>query len=95
MTPMPRPPWSDAPILDWDEENEAHIARHGIRTWEVDEMIDSREYECRPHKKRREGGKYASRFVLVGSTLGGRLLEVIVDFTLPNTLRVVTAFLGN
>lgn len=88
---MTRPPWPAVPRLDWNAHNVDHLAQHGVHAWEVDEMIMLGDYYARPHKKRRKGDKYRSRYLLTGKTLGGRALLVVVDFSPPDRLRPVTA----
>ena len=92
MPPISINPWGRAPLIEWDEENEEHVARHGVASWEIDEMILQGEFECIRHPKRRKGGKYASRFLLRGSTLGGRPLLIVIDRVGPDRLRPVTAW---
>ena len=59
--------------LIWDEWNVPHIARHAVTPDEVEEI-------CHGRHAVREG--YANRIVLIGRTVRGRLLAVILD---PNT----------
>ena len=92
MTPMGTMPWGDDPLVDWDEENEEHVSRHGIASWEVQEMITQGECECVHHPRWRKGGKHANRFLLRGRTLGGRPLLVVVDRIGLERLRPVTAW---
>ena len=89
---MGRNPLGDDPVVEWDDENEAHIAEHSVETWEVDEMIDQGEYEARAHPKRNQDAKFRNRFILEGETLGGRALRVVVERMGPSRLRPVTAW---
>lgn len=79
-------------MLDWDDENIKHIARHGVASAEIDSMIEQGEFEARPHPKKRRGGKYSRRYLLRGTTLGGRRLWVVVDHVAGSLVRPVTAF---
>ncbi len=92
MVPTTIVPWGSDPILEWDEDNEAHIARHGVDSWEVEEMILQGEYECIRHPKWRKNRKYANRFLLRGRTLGGRPLLVVIERVGQERLRPVTAW---
>ena len=92
MTPMPRPPWSYIPTLEWDDDNMGHIARHGVTPWEVEELLLAGGYDVRPHKKRRKAAKYRNRYVIFGQTLGGRNLVVFIDRLSDQVIRPVTAF---
>ena len=92
MVPIAIVPWGSEPIVEWDEDNEAHIARHGVASWEVEEMISQGEYECFRHPKWRNNRKYANRFLLHGRTLGGRPLLVVIERVGQERLRPVTAW---
>jgi uncharacterized DUF497 family protein len=92
VSPIPIVPWGNEPIVEWDEENEDHVSRHGVAPWEVEEMIVQGEYECIRHPKWRRGGRYAKRYLLRGRTLGGRPLLVVVDRIGPERLRPVTVW---
>jgi uncharacterized DUF497 family protein len=92
MAPIGRLPWGSDPLIEWDEENEEHVSRHGVAPWEVEEMVTQGAFECVRHPKWRNGGRYARRFLLRGRTLGGRLLLVVVDRIGHERLRPVTAW---
>jgi uncharacterized DUF497 family protein len=49
--------------------SQSHIARHGIKPWEVDEFIEKRRYYVR-----RQGDRY----VVIGRT-AGRILVVVLE----------------
>lgn len=89
---MPRPPWSEDPIVEWDDENIVHVARHGVTSAEVDIVFELGEYSVSPHKKRRKASKYSRRYVVKGQTLGGRELLIIVDRLSVERIRPVTAW---
>jgi uncharacterized DUF497 family protein len=72
--------------FDWDENNIAHIARHGVEPYEAEQVL--------------LGGPLALdysdidgevRFRDVGQTLDGRVL-VVVSTTRGSLTRVVTAY---
>ena len=89
---MPRPPWSETPILDWDDVNLEHIAQHAVAQTEVDEIFELSAYEVRPHKKRRKEAKYQRRYLVTGQTMGGRNLVIVIDKIDDGHIRPVTAF---
>ncbi len=68
--------------FDWDEANEAHIARHGVRPDEVEEVL------LGPCFVRRS---YSGRYVALGQSLGGRYLMVVFEQERIQGVRVVTA----
>jgi uncharacterized DUF497 family protein len=71
--------------FDWDEENEQHIARHGINPKEAEEaiLIEPLEADVQPHESE-------ERVLCFGRTNSGRLLPVL--YTEPRgRIRVVTA----
>jgi hypothetical protein len=82
MVAMGRSPWGDDPLVEWDEVNEAHVSRHGVAPWEVEEMINQGEFGCVRHP----------RSLFRGRTLGGRPLLVVVDRVEPERLRPLTAW---
>jgi len=92
MASIARIPWGADPAVEWDEENEEHVSRHGVSPWEVEEMITQGDFECIRHPKWRKGGKYARRFLLRGRTLGGRPLLVVVERVGSERLRPVAAW---
>jgi uncharacterized DUF497 family protein len=69
--------------LQWDEANEAHIARHAVVPEEVEEICFG------PHwALRAKGGK---RRALFGQTRGGRYLMVVLELVGRGAYRPVTA----
>ena len=69
--------------LVWDEWNTAHIARHGVSQAEVEEV-------CSGEPMIEQG--YSERMRLVGPSLRGRMLSVVLapkdkDFYYPVTAR--------
>lgn len=55
--------------LHWDERNEEHIARHGVRWWEVEEAVFGYSYRY----------KHRGRLMVLGQTEGGRHLAVVLE----------------
>lgn len=73
--------------LEWDEDNEAEIAAHGVRPAEVEQILGNR-HVVRRNKKRRSGV-----YKLIGFTDGGRILTVILGETwTPDRYRPITAW---
>ncbi|MDQ3655170.1 MAG: BrnT family toxin [Chloroflexota bacterium] len=62
-----QPPRIDA--LEWDDWNRDHIAKHDVSPEEVEEMLATAPVFRRTYKQ---------RFQLLGPTLAGRMLSVIV-----------------
>jgi uncharacterized DUF497 family protein len=71
--------------FDWDEENEQHIARHGINPKEAEEaiLIEPLEADVQPHESE-------ERVLCFGRTNSGRLLPVLYTER-RGRIRVVTA----
>ena len=93
MSPLTIIPWGELPFIEWDEENVAHVSKHGIEPWELDEMIFEGPMVGRRHPKWRRGKKYERRYILSGATLGGKRLLVVVDRVGYRRIRPVTAWL--
>lgn len=68
--------------FDWDEANEAHIARHGVTPTEVEELFLGRIYVQR--------GK-DGRYVVFGRTGAGRYLFLVVERLGDGGVRVIAA----
>ena len=76
--------------FDWDEENEEHIARHGVEWWEAEEvLLDAQRF---PLSRGWYRGEY--RYGIAGETREGRRL-VVVFTRRAGKLRVVTARLAS
>jgi hypothetical protein len=58
--------------FDWREESETHLARHGVRPWEVDEVFLNGPVWA-PNKKGMTGA-----WLMLGWTDGGRALSIVV-----------------
>jgi uncharacterized protein len=56
--------------LRWDPGNVAHIARHGVTPEEVEQV-------CHAEHAQREA--YGGRIMLIGPTVAGRLLSVVLE----------------
>lgn len=70
------------PGFEWDEGNEAHLARHGVTPPEAEEIFFGRLYL----KRSRRG-----RYLVLGRSGGGRYLALIVERREGGRVRVVTA----
>lgn len=68
--------------FEWDEDNEEHIARHGVEPAEVEEVFFFR-FSVR---RGRQG-----RYVVLGRSAAGRHLSVVVERKGGGLVRVVTA----
>jgi uncharacterized DUF497 family protein len=67
--------------LDWDEDTEEHIARHGVTIDEVEEAINSILYAKRSRKY----------LLTLAQTESGRHLAVVLDALGKGVWKVVTA----
>lgn len=71
----------------WDEDNEEHLARHGIRHDEAEEIFFNR-YVITPNKK-----KYGpKRYRIDGKTNAGRKLRIIFEDLGSNIARIITGW---
>ncbi|MFA0768985.1 MAG: hypothetical protein OXFUSZZB_002313 [Candidatus Fervidibacter sp.] len=68
--------------LVWDEENERHIARHGVSPEEVEEVCFGRRLVWRKGRR---------RYLVLGQTETGRYLAVFIDRLWGYCFRPVTA----
>ena len=69
--------------FDWDEQNLEHIARHGVRDYEVEEvMLFGKPIFQRSHN---------NRYLALGITQNGRYLVVVFIVKRQRIIRVVTA----
>ena len=60
---------SDAPEFDWDEQNEGHLANHGISRSDAEDVLSGN------HILLVEGNE--QRWVAVGATRSGRILDIV------------------
>lgn len=77
---------SDANGFEWDDDNEQHLANHGIAQREVEELFWNRPTWV-PNTKGQSGD-----WKMIGRTDGGRRLTIIVQF--KPAQRVIRAFTG-
>ncbi|MBI4677919.1 MAG: BrnT family toxin [Elusimicrobia bacterium] len=85
------PPWHNPPIFEWDDENEQHLARHGVMPVEVEECFDG-PHQVIPHKKAAIDQRYSDRFAVVGFTCLGRKLMIIVRHLGGDMIRPITSW---
>jgi uncharacterized DUF497 family protein len=77
-------------FLEWDEQNEEHLGRHGIRPAEERQIL-SNPHVTTPNPRPEEEG----RVLLIGETHGGRVLTVSLAPTSDDaTWRPVTGWLA-
>ncbi len=69
--------------FDWDEENENHLAKHGVTIFEVEETI----LFCKPLYQRSKEGKY----IAYGATKEGRRLFIVFVVKDSCRIRVISA----
>jgi hypothetical protein len=73
--------------LEFDDYNVEEIARHGVTTREVREVLAGN------YRLLRNAKKHRAPYLMVGPTLGGRWLTVpIAPTEIPGTWRPATAF---
>lgn len=72
--------------FNWDDENRAHIAAHGVSCAEAEQVINNEPFDL---EFQAENGE--ERFVQVGETNAGRIL-VVVSTWRKTLIRVITAF---
>jgi len=68
--------------LDWNEERREHIAKHNVSVEEVEDIVYGKHYAV----KTRQG-----RYRLIGQTMNGRYLVVILEPTLYDWFDPITA----
>ena len=71
----------------WDEDNEEHLSRHGIRDDEAEEVFFN-SYVIVPNKKKHG----PSRYRIDGRTNGGRKLRLIFEDLGSNTAGIITGW---
>ncbi|MGI9020092.1 MAG: hypothetical protein ACR2G3_05215 [Solirubrobacterales bacterium] len=77
----------DIYFLDFDDHNEAKLARHGLVPEEILQLLSER------HITRQNPKGPAARIQLIGQTHGGRVLTVLLDPTDdPSVWRPVTGW---
>ncbi len=75
--------------FDWDDANRSHIAQHGIKPDEAEQVISNRPVDT---KVQFRGGE--ERYLQVGETDAGRNLVVVTAWR-GSKVREVTAFAAN
>lgn len=69
--------------LAWDDENVEHIAKHGVRPEEVEEVcFGPKNVVLRARE---------NRYAVLGRTAAGRYLKVIMTLPVTGRSRVITA----
>jgi len=71
----------------WDENNDEHLSRHGIRDFEAEEVFFN-PYVITPNKKIHGPKKYR----IDGCTNAGRRLRLIFEDLGANTARIITGW---
>jgi hypothetical protein len=74
------------PDFDWDDKNVRHLARHGIKPEEAEQVVLNRPVEVGSELRNGE-----ERVAQIGETDAGRVLTVI-STTVGEKIRVVTAW---
>lgn len=88
-------PWDRECSFEWDEFNEAEVRAHGVKDYEAEACFENEHHVIRHPKWRSKEKKYKNRYVVRGTTEGGRKLLIYVDYKGGNLLRVVTAWDDN
>lgn len=73
--------------LVWNERNEAHVARHGVRQQEVEEAA----FDRAALTARARGSRGRSRWAVLGATHTGKRLMIILEVLSDGSCLVVTA----
>ena len=73
-------------LFDWDDENSAHIATHGVSCAEAEQVISNEPFDVELQTVKDE-----ERFVQLGETNAGRIV-VVVSTWRESLIRVITAF---
>jgi uncharacterized protein len=76
-------------IFDWDEDNIEHVARHGVRAEEAEQVLENDPLELNPQFIKGE-----ERFPNIGVTNNGRWLVVVVTQR-GMMARIITAYPAN
>lgn len=74
--------------LDWDDENDAHISRHGVSPDEVGNICYGLHFSRRDPAAKSNGKE---RYILSGKTDNGRYLHVVVEWLRGTYFRPITA----
>lgn len=85
-------PWGNDPCFVWDEHNEEEVAKHRVSCFDVEECFENK-YKAIPHNKARsQPKKYGDRFLISGTTHGGRKLFIVIQYLGAGFVRPITAF---
>lgn len=71
----------------WDEDNENHLSRHFINTWEAEELFFNK-YIIVPNKKKHG----LNRFLIYGKTNAGRNLRLVFEDLGNQIARIITGW---
>jgi uncharacterized DUF497 family protein len=74
------------PAFEWDQENRAHIAKHGITAEECEQVITNRPVDLNTEIRSGE-----DRVSHIGETDAGRILAVVTTMN-EKLIRVVTSW---
>ncbi len=81
--------WMKISALDWDDDNIAKIARHGISPEEVEDVCYGRHI---PRKDPASKSNEKIRYILAGQANDGVCIDVVVEKIGAGWYRPVTAF---
>lgn len=77
----------DATGFEWDDENLGHLARHGIRQYEAEEVFFNGPVWTR------NTGKHSADYRMMGWTDGGRALKLFVTANdQTRDMRIITGW---
>ena len=82
-------PSAKLPVFDWDDANGGHIARHGVKPAEAEQVVLGASLPIETGERSGE-----DRHTELGETTEGRLLLVVWTWR-RRRIRVVTAFPAN
>ena len=69
--------------IAWDQENVAHIARHGVEQAEVDDIC----FTMNPFVLKAKNNRYFA----LGQTHSGRYLTIVFEYLGRNKAKIITA----
>jgi uncharacterized DUF497 family protein len=80
---------NDAEAIEWDDENETHLARHGLDVRDVHSAISTTSFWV-PNKKTE-----TNRWKCLGQDRGGAFITIVVELNeRRRTLRPITGWLS-
>jgi len=74
-------------VFDWDEANIRHLARHGVRPEEAEQVLDNA-----PSEPVLQMYKGEERYFQYGITNAYRVLVVVTTWRGEDLIRIVTAY---